>query len=187
MLLPKKRTAKNHLAFTVRSTNSRYLAGRPWSRGDCSSSHIEALRQGRRTSRGGSYLSEEGRLVDFLPILIGMLHGLGLTNLLNTASGVFKGHEEWTSQDWTELGIMELRRAYKRYRKTDPRSWYLWDIPLTTDQIQMRVAHYVLTGTFRVQVARGVSNSVPPRRGRRRAEHSGFACTGCDLHCSSWR
>lgn len=65
-----------------------------------------------------------------------MFYILGLTNLLNTASGAFKGHKQWKARDWLELGTIEIIRAFKLYRKTDPDPWYLWNIPLETNQLQ---------------------------------------------------
>ncbi|KAH7694632.1 hypothetical protein AAVH_38318, partial [Aphelenchoides avenae] len=57
----------------------------------------------------------------------------GLTNLLNSSRGVFTG---FTGREQTELGILQLIRAFELYRATTQRCWYLWDLPLKPDQLQ---------------------------------------------------
>lgn len=63
---------------------------------------------------------------------------IGLSNLLNSSSGS-KGHERWSDDDWTELGILQLLRAFSLYRRIHHyrRFWYLWDLPLTPDQLHV--------------------------------------------------
>ncbi|KAH7669978.1 ankyrin repeat domain 41, partial [Aphelenchoides avenae] len=69
------------------------------------------------------------------------LKDYGLKNLVNSASGVFKGHEHWSAKDRMELGVMQLVKAFKLYREKALRQWYISDIPGTTMSATISDSH----------------------------------------------
>lgn len=56
---------------------------------------------------------------------------------MNSASGVFKGHENWSAKDKLELGVRQLVRAFKLYQDKALRHWYLVDTPAATNKVQL--------------------------------------------------
>ncbi|KAH7710997.1 Ankle1 protein [Aphelenchoides avenae] len=64
------------------------------------------------------------------------LRKIGLTNRVNKAQGSFPQLGDVSSEDWSELGVMELIKVFKLYKRTEAKCCYLWDVPLTMDEIE---------------------------------------------------
>ncbi|KAH7711530.1 bromodomain protein [Aphelenchoides avenae] len=65
------------------------------------------------------------------------LKTIGLSNLVNAARGNFPPLDNVTPKDWEELGVMELIKAYKLYKRIEAKCCYLWDIPSQIEDIEL--------------------------------------------------
>ncbi|KAH7707349.1 CRE-CBP-1 protein [Aphelenchoides avenae] len=65
------------------------------------------------------------------------LKRIGLTNLVNTVRPKFPQLANVSTEDWAELGVMELIKAFRLYKKIEAKCCYPWDIPSQIDEIEL--------------------------------------------------